>query len=298
MCTKAENENYHSEQSVAAHPHPGATASLAKHDSASQSFHVTRRQPCDLHVLRQQEASSNNSRNTHQHMIPESEGLSFVEEFHEMFFVTSLFAVHVIKRIGNGSYSLSLPRLCRGVVMLCLMTICLVVPMVAFYYIKTTYDLRITLGCILLSGITSSFIFIIWLSDSPKIMDFLAEVDGNTITVSKPKWLPLAMVAVCLLPLVHTVAFLLVTPLSDGLFYAYDMKLFFLIPLFLSSVIPCLMDIYIMSCVHVVVTELNGIEKRVRGAAVWTPHFVNEIANHWLRISKLLGTFNEVSNVE
>ena len=214
-----------------------------------------------------------------------------------MFLVTSIFGIHAIKRIGDGSYSLSPLRLCAGVIMIGFMTMNVVVPMVALFYTETNYDLRVVLVCVFLSGITSSFIFIVWLTDSPKIMAFLAEVDANTITVRKPKWLPLVMVTVCLMPLIYTTAFLFLTPLSDNLFYAHDIKLFFLIPMFLSSVIPCLMDIYIISCVQMVVTVLRELEGRVRDAADWPPHFTNEIANNWLRISKLLATFNDVSKL-
>ncbi|MPC64855.1 hypothetical protein E2C01_058977 [Portunus trituberculatus] len=287
MRAKPEHQSYSVEQ-------PGATVSLARQDS-SHSALVTRGQLCDLHVLRSKEAPSNGAGNALQHMTADSEGHSFVEEFGVMFFVSSIFGIHVIRRIGHGSYCLSVPRVCASLFIICFMTGCLVVPLVALYHIKASYDLRIFLLSLFLSGITSSFIFVVWLVDSPKMMVFFAEVDKHTSVLRRPKWLPLVMAAVCLLSLLYTVAFLFITPLPDGSIHANAMKLIFLTPAFLSSVVPSLMDIYVMTCVHVVVVQLRGLRLRLRlrNAAAWTPHFTNEIANHWLRISKLLETLNE-----
>ena len=231
-------------------------------------------------------------------MTAEGEGHSFVEEFGVMFLVSSIFGVHVIRRIGHGSYCLSVPRVCASLVMICLMTGGLVVPLVVLYYIETSYDLRILFLSLFLSGITSSFIFLVWLLDTPKMMVFFAEVDMHTTVVKRPKWLPLVMAAMCLLSLLYTIAFLIITPIPDGEIHAYTMKLIFFTPAFLSSVVPCIMDIYIISCVHMVVVQLRGLRVRALNAAVWTPHFTNEIANHWLRISKLLEALNEVSTAK
>lgn len=285
-------------QCVEAHPQPRAAAHLTKQEVKEHSLNVPCEDPCGLQVVKEREASSNTSHNSHQHPAPDAKSNCFVEEFREMFLVAGFFGVHVIKRLENGCYALSLPRLCVALSLLCFVTLCLGVTAVGSFLIYTTRDLHLFVICIIFSGSTSFFIFLVWLTKSSKIMAFLAEVDVNEVRVKKPKWLPLAMVAMCLLPLAQTVALLVMTPLTDDFLHPIAVRLLFLSPVFLSGLLPCLMDIYIMSAMHVVVAGLRALEGRVRDEGIWTPRLTNEVADHWLRVTKLLGTCNEVSNEE
>lgn len=271
---------------------PGVAIYPTKQDVASRSLYVTNADARGLQV------PSGAARINSQHDDPGAKTGSFVEEFRAMFLVSSFFGIHVIRRLGDGCYVLSLPRLCVAIIVLCIMAVCLGMTGVASYFIETTHDLRLFAICLLFSGLTSSSTFFVWLTKSSKIMAFLAEVDAATARVKKPKLLPLVIVALSLLPLAYTFSILFMTPLTDYFLHVYAIRLLFLSPLFLSSMLPCLMDVYIMSSVHVVVTEVRGLEGRVRGAELWTPRFTNEVADHWLRVTKLLGTCNEVSNQE
>lgn len=263
--------------------------------------HETRQEvelnPSQLQKLWHRKVSAN-ALHSEDEPTPDARRRSFVEEFRDMFFVASFFGVHVIKRFGDGCYSLSLPRVCVALAVTCLMIVCLVVIAVASYFTETTRDLSLIAIYLLLSGITSVFTFIVWLTESSKIMLFLTQVDANAILVKKPKWLPLVIAAVCLVPLATTVVFLFMTPLSDNFLHVYPMRMLFLSPLFLSTALPSLMDIYIMSSVHVTVVAVRRLERLVRGEELWTPQLTNEVADHWLRLTKLVGACNEVSNEE
>lgn len=283
-------------QCVEAQPLPRAAAHLTKEEVKGHSLNVPCKDPCGLQVVREREASSNTSHSSHQNLTPDAKSSCFVEEFREMFLVAGFFGVHVIKRLGDGCYTLSLPRLCVALSLLCLVTACMGLMAVGSYLNDTTHDLRLFVICNVFSGSTSFFIFLVWLTESSKIMAFLAEVDDNESMVKKPKWLPLVMVAGCLLPLAQTAALLIMTPLTDYFVHTIAVRLLFLSPVFLSGLLPCLIDIYIMSAIHVVVARLRALEGRVRGEGLWTPRLTNEVADHWLRVTKLLGTCNEVSS--
>lgn len=275
----------------------GIAAHLAGHNITGSSLFATHEDPWGIQVVRQREAPSNTSGNRDQDTALDGKIGSFVEEYCAMFLVASFFGVHVIKRLGDGCYALCPLRLFVSFLVLCLGAGCLALVAVAFYLRETTRDLRLIAVGLLLSGLASFTVFFAWLTESSKIMAFLAEVDANTVRVKKPRWLPLVMVALCLMPLVYTLSFLFMTPLTDYFDHMY-LGLVFHTPMLLSALLTGFMDVYIMASVHVVVAALRGLEARVRGAGIWTPRLTNEVAEQWLRITKLLGTCNEVSNEE
>lgn len=282
-------------QCVDVHPQPSTTAHLTKQEVKGHSLNIPREKPCGVQVVSEREESSRTSHN-HQKLPPDTESSCFVDEFREMFLMAGFFGVHVVKRVGDGCYALSLPRLCVALALLCLAMACLGLTVVGSFLNETTHDLRLFVICMAFSGSTSFFIFSVWLRQSSKIMAFLAEVDVNDARVKKPKWLPLAMVVLCLQPLAQTVALLVLTPLTNYFLHTIPVRLLFLSPVFLSVMLPHLMDVYIIAAINVVVAGIRALEGRVRGEGLWTPRLTNEIAGHWLRVTKLLAACNEVSN--
>nr|XP_045617830.1 uncharacterized protein LOC123770200 [Procambarus clarkii] len=226
---------------------------------------------------------------------PRDAAESFMETFRTLFAVASCVGVHVVTRSRDGVYSVSPLKVVAACASLLGVTLQLAFILDFVFVMETSYDQQMVLAAFFFSVSFCFFTYLVWMKKSHTVMAFLTQVDGSGITVDKNPTLLYVILATFAYSGTYTTCVYIMLPLDQlSFFWFEELKYILAIPIFYTSFIPSLLDLYIMSFLSVVVAGLRAVEVRTKGVGLWTSTHTSVLAGSWLRLLKLLDTFNDI----
>ncbi|KAK7067985.1 hypothetical protein SK128_016367, partial [Halocaridina rubra] len=201
--------------------------------------------------------------------------------------VATLAGFHIITRKENV-YEISRKKLIFTVLFFCNIAYAVGI----FYYLlfhgKFTWLQLVLLFPAVFTWGSCSYSCILLLRRSRMIIHFLCIVEKYKLTIKAPKYFPWTMGIIIVYASIYTTCLVVSKKVIPYEYYPY-----FIHPTFLSSIMPALIDIYVLSFTTVIVASLQKLNNHIRSTSMWVTEEITTVAKFWLRIHRLLDKYNE-----
>lgn len=214
-----------------------------------------------------------------------------------MFTVATLIGLHVIKRERENTYRISKLKMIPAVFSSLATLSSVVFIFFLAFSTEMSYDQQVFFMPLVCGSGFCFYMCILWMTKSRRIIDFMTQVESNSLKIQKQKNLHFIIAGVFFYSLLYAAAAVAMMPSVDTMFVFRegDLKYYSFVPTFFMAFTPSLVDIYMFSFLCVLVFTLQNLSKDVRAVDLWTLQKTTEVARAWLQLRRLLKIYNEVS---